>query len=136
MRAQVVILGEDNTLLLARHERDSHSYWVLPGGAVERGESVEEAALREIEEETGLRVRLDRLLFVDGPRTTEAVNIKEHRHTFLASITSGSLQTPAGEIGNPGNGRLVEVRWMPFHDAEYDEATRDTLRLVGEALGQ
>ena len=134
MRAQVVILGEDNTLLLARHERESHSYWVLPGGAVEEGESVEEAALRELEEESGLRVRLDRLLFVDGPRRTEAVNIKEPRHTFLASITSGSLQTPAGEIGNPGNGRLVEVRWMPFHDAAYDRSTRDTLRQVVEAL--
>ena len=44
-------------LLLRRSERDSHAgYWETPGGGVEQGETLEEAALREVEEEAGLNV--------------------------------------------------------------------------------
>ena len=38
-------------------------YWVFPGGGVKEGESPEEALIREIKEETGFDVKIDRLLF-------------------------------------------------------------------------
>lgn len=135
MRAQVVLL-RDGKILLARHERVNSCYWVLPGGAVEAGESTEDAAKRELREESGLSVRLLRLLFIDGPRECGAISIKKPRYTYLGEIVGGELIAPreAGR-GNPGNGRLTQVEWMPLDSPEFDEATRDTLSLVRGALG-
>jgi ADP-ribose pyrophosphatase YjhB (NUDIX family) len=55
-----VAVVDDGRVLLTRRE-DFH-VWCLPGGQVDEGESLGEAALREVEEETGLIVRLDRLV--------------------------------------------------------------------------
>ena len=57
--------GEDGPEVLLVH-RPRYDDWTFPKGKVEPGESDEECALREVEEETGLRCRLDREL----PSTT------------------------------------------------------------------
>lgn len=54
-----IVCNERNEILLQRRG-DSNS-WGLPGGAVELGESAEEAAIREIYEETGLEVEVEHL---------------------------------------------------------------------------
>ena len=57
--AFAIILGaRDEALFCLREDLD---LWTLPGGAVERGESPWEAVVREVEEETGLEVRVERL---------------------------------------------------------------------------
>lgn len=133
-RAQVVLLQEDR-ILLARHERDGKPYWVLPGGAIDEHETPEGAAIRETTEETGLQVAIDRLLFVDEPRRNRDVIIRRPRYTYLAHLVGGDLRCPVDpESGNPGNGYLAAVEWMPFDFPHYDEATRDTLRRVMAAL--
>ena len=74
----VVFDTERKNVLLTR--RADNGRWVLPGGHMEPGESVEEACLRECEEETGLKVRAKRLIgvyssphrlfeYADGRRT-------------------------------------------------------------------
>lgn len=132
MRAQVVLL-EGDRILMARHERASGVYWVLPGGAIERGESPEEAAVREVLEETGLQVRIERLLFVDGPRHEGEIVIGSPRYTFLGHVVGGSLrQVRDTEVGV--HGHLSGAGWVPFDLPEFDAQTRDTLRLVRTSL--
>jgi 8-oxo-dGTP diphosphatase len=136
MRAQVVLI-RDGKVLLARHECSDRTYWVLPGGSVEAGESPEEAAVREVREETGLKVHLRRLLFVDEPREDEAVTIKSPRYTYLGEVIGGSLR---GE-GDPGRGhaekgRLAGAEWLPLDHEGFDAGTRDTLRRVEQALNE
>jgi len=134
VRAQVVLLDGDR-LLLARHRRDNGSYWVLPGGSVESGETPEDAAVREVREETGLEIVLVRLLFVEEPRQAGSVTVTSPRYTFLGKVIGGRLcavYEPNGG-GNP-KGYLAGAEWMPFESWEYDQATMDTLERVREAL--
>ena len=51
-------------LLVQRAIHPSYGKWVFPGGYVDRGEALEAAAIREVKEESGLDVRLTRLLGV------------------------------------------------------------------------
>ena len=60
----VVVLDQDRLLLVKRRYEPDVGLWTLPGGLVELGEEVEEAAVREVEEETGVKVELQGLLDV------------------------------------------------------------------------
>jgi len=58
----VIVVDEAGSILLER--RSDNGMWGLPGGAIEAGESVRQAALREVQEETGLHIRITGLLGV------------------------------------------------------------------------
>ncbi len=62
MRAAAIILKEAKILLIHRFF-NGKEYYVFPGGGVESGETPEEAAIREMKEETSLDVKLDRKLW-------------------------------------------------------------------------
>jgi 8-oxo-dGTP diphosphatase len=57
----LVCIEQQGKLLLAR-QNYGRRYWSLPGGKMEAGESLEQAAVREVREETGLEVRLKRVV--------------------------------------------------------------------------
>ncbi len=59
-----VALMRGGRLLLVRHRKEGEDYYLLPGGGVKWGESMEEALRREVREETGLEVQAGRLLCV------------------------------------------------------------------------
>ncbi len=56
--AGAIVIRRGHVLLVKRKFQPNRGLWALPGGLVEVGESVQEAVLREIKEETGLTVRL------------------------------------------------------------------------------
>lgn len=60
----IVIKTGRGVVLIRRKNDPFRGKWALPGGFVEYGERVEEAAVREALEETGLRVRLERIIGV------------------------------------------------------------------------
>ncbi len=62
--AVAVLIEREGRVLMGRRSRHSASpgKWSYPAGYVDRGERVEDAAVREVREETGLQVRLDALL--------------------------------------------------------------------------
>ncbi|MEO3782644.1 NUDIX hydrolase [Actinocorallia sp. B10E7] len=58
------VLVEDDALLLLDQDTDTGRSWSLPGGKVEHGETLAEALVREMREETGVEVEPGRLLYV------------------------------------------------------------------------
>jgi mutator protein MutT len=62
IRAVAIIVNNEKVLLIHRisHGKEYH---VFPGGGVENGETVEEAVLREVQEETSLEVKIEKLLY-------------------------------------------------------------------------
>lgn len=54
----------DNRLLLVQHEKDSKTYWLLPGGGVGLGERLQDSLVREFTEELNLQVTVMDLLLV------------------------------------------------------------------------
>jgi len=68
-------------------------YWSLPGGSMEHGESIEQAAVREAKEETGLDVRLTRLVGVYSKPEQDALAV-----CFEAEVVGGALEEATDEV--------------------------------------
>lgn len=62
--AAAVIFDQDGRILLVKLTYQRFHPWGLPGGSLEYGETPEEGVLREVREETGWKVEIERLLFV------------------------------------------------------------------------
>lgn len=75
VRVAGILFNKEKKILLANHFKNNQSYWVLPGGRVESGETLEAALIREMEEETGLEVKPLKLVFFH-----EVILKKEKRH--------------------------------------------------------
>src|SRR5207245_7119225 len=77
--ASVLVLRRGRVLLVRRAVAPARGAWDVPGGFIERGETAEHAALREMREELGAGVRLERLIgtFPDvyGPERRASLNI-------------------------------------------------------------
>ncbi len=84
----VVVAGPDNKIVLVKRSVEPKiGYWCLPGGFMELGETPEQGALRELEEETGLKGKISLLLGVTSspsPRYTTVLMLG-----FLVNKYSG-----------------------------------------------
>lgn len=58
------ILVREDQILLVRHEKNGNSYYLLPGGGMEFGETASQALIREFQEEVGLSVDVGKLVMV------------------------------------------------------------------------
>jgi 8-oxo-dGTP diphosphatase len=62
-RAVCIMLKEDSVLLMHR-VKNNEEYFTFPGGGVEEGETIEEAVVREVLEETQLETEIQKLLYI------------------------------------------------------------------------
>lgn len=103
------ILVESGRLLIVKQSLDTRS-WSLPGGRLQSGETLECAMTREMEEETGLKTRVVKLLHVCDKTDVEpsVVHI-----TFLLERLSGAIRLPTNEFDeNP----ISDVKMVAIND--------------------
>ncbi|PGZ99815.1 NUDIX domain-containing protein [Bacillus pseudomycoides] len=98
------IQDDNDKILIVKNIKGDSFYWSLPGGAVEGEETLEQAVIREVKEETGFHI------VVTGLSSVREVFFEERGHhaliiTFHAKIIDGEIN-----INDPDND-IVEVRW-------------------------
>jgi len=86
-----IIEKDDKIVLVKRRNKPFKNIFVLPGGFVEHGETVEQAAIREAKEETGINIRLEEILGVysEPDRDPRGPTISI---AFIAEPISGELK--------------------------------------------
>ena len=89
--AAAVILDESRNILLVKSTYQRFHPWGLPGGSLEYGEHPEAAVIREVWEETGLRVCIEKLLLINS-WTPDRVGM-----FYLCRITGGTFY-PSDEV--------------------------------------
>jgi len=104
VRVAAAVLHEGRLIVVA-HRRGDQSYFLLPGGGVEAGESLGQALVREVREETGLTVEPGIPLLIndtiDPSGARHVVNL-----TFAANVVGGEL---ADRPEDPGIERVALV---------------------------
>ncbi|MEV4760556.1 NUDIX domain-containing protein [Micromonospora sp. NPDC049559] len=103
--ARAVVRDEAGRLLLI--ERSDNSYWALPAGAMELGESIADCAVREVWEETGLRAKaVTPFAMYTGPDRTITNMYGDTYQLFVVAFRvdewDGTLLTTTDETTNAG----------------------------------
>ena len=106
------VVERGGRLLLVRHQKpDRDPYWVLPGGRLEPGETIPVCAVREVDEETGLRAEFSGVLYVGE-------FLREGRHTVDVTARMSLEDEAEAALGSdpevaPGaEPTLRELRWV------------------------
>lgn len=103
--AGAVIEKDGKYLLVQERQPRAYGLWNLPAGRVDVGESLEDTAVREAKEETGLDVELIHKLGIFQDKSSEPP-----KHAYLARITGGELITPNDEV--------MDLRFFTYNEIE------------------
>ncbi|NPA97505.1 MAG: NUDIX domain-containing protein [Crenarchaeota archaeon] len=122
-----VLLKEGRVLLVKRGYPPGKGLWAIPGGVIEAGEGIYEAAARELEEETGLRARPLGVVWV-----ANVVDRDERGKPRFHYVVIDVLFDPSTIEGEPRpGGDAVDVAWVPIGEAmARDDVTRTTKALL------
>ena len=126
----VVILDADKVLLIKRGKPPRAGSWSLPGGAQESGETLKEAALREIYEETNLKVEIIGLIDIVDSIRRDKKGDAEYHYTlidFAARVTGGALR--AGDDA-------IDSHWFTPQEIKELDIWSETKRIIRMAAKQ
>lgn len=114
------IVQESKILLIKRNINPFKNRWALPGGHVEYGEKVEDAAVREVLEETGLKVEIEKLF---GVYSEPGRDPRGHTVTivYLMNVVGGKLKS--GD--DASDARFFELEKLPQLAFDHNKIIND-----------
>jgi len=124
-----VVFKEDKVLLVLRGKPPAEKQWSIPGGSVELGETLQEAAEREIAEEAGIIIQAKKPIYTfDVIERDENGDIRFHYVIvdLAADYVSGELS--AGDDA-------VDVSWVSLEDLNNRNVSDATRKLLAQCYG-
>lgn len=119
----VAIWRDGRVLLVQRGHAPWRGAWSLPGGRVERGESLAEAVARELAEETGLKLSTPRLVeALDAIDRAEDGTVRGHYVIVVFAATADGTPEAASDA--------AAVAWFALDEIDALETTPDLKRIV------
>jgi mutator protein MutT len=122
-----IVFKQDSVLLIQRGKAPALGKWSIPGGAVNLGESLEDAVMRELQEETGLTVRPMRIgKVVDRIFRDEEGRVQYHFVIvdYLCEVLEGEPQ-PRSDAAAVGYFKITELESL--------DMTKGTAAVIREA---
>ena len=119
-----VVFKNECVLMVRRGQPPSEDLWAIPGGSVELGETLQEAAEREILEETGIHIRAGEPVFTfDAIDRDRAGKIRFHY--VIVDLTADYV------TGDPKAGDdAAEARWVSAKEINELRVSAPTLKLL------
>jgi len=112
LAAYAVLPDAEGRVLLALWNEEATPLWTVPGGGVDLEETVAEAAVREVREETGYEIELVRMLGVDSfVLPAEAADGRGRPFKSVRVVFEGRVV--AGQLTNEIDGTTDEACWFP-----------------------
>lgn len=129
MAVGAVVFKNNCVLLVRRGQAPSEGVWAIPGGSVEIGETLQEAAEREILEETGIRIRAGQPIYTFDVIDRDADG-KIRFHYVIVDLAADYVS------GQPAAGDdAAEARWVSAYEISELEVSPPTLRLLKTRFG-
>jgi mutator protein MutT len=124
-----VVIHHNRVLLVRRGREPMKGEWSIPGGALELGETLQDAVRRELKEETGLDVEPTRILLVLDRILKYRRRVKYHYVIvdFACQLKGGRL-APASDV--------LEARWVRQNDLPRYHLTDKASRLILQAFNR
>jgi 8-oxo-dGTP diphosphatase len=125
-----VVLDGDRVLLIKRGHEPLKGQWSLPGGGVELGETLEQAIVREVREETGLDVEVGPIVDVLDRIGRDAHGRVEHQFVLVDFVCrpSGGVLRSASDAD--------DAEWVPIEALARFGVADVTVRVIRKAAGR
>lgn len=123
-----VIIGSQGVVLIKRGKPPRVGAWSLPGGAQKVGETVNDAARREILEETNLNAEIHGLIDVVDSITHDPDGHIQYHYTLVdvfATVSSKAVPIAGGDA--------ADAQWVPMGDLPELELWSETIRIIEQA---
>lgn len=126
----VVVQKDDCILLVQRGQEPGRGMWSLPGGGVELGERLEDAARREVQEECGIDIDLGEVIQAfDLILRDDAGRVQYHY--VIVDLSSHYL---SGELRSASD--VMDARWVAVEELGRFSLAPKTLEIVGKAVAK
>jgi len=126
----VMVRRGDRVLLVQRGHAPSYGRWSLPGGVVELGESIREAARREVREECGIEIEPGAVISVFEPIWRDDAGRVQYHYVvidLLADYQGGEVRVGSDSL---------DARWVGARDLDTLDVTKSAAELVRRVLSQ
>jgi ADP-ribose pyrophosphatase len=120
----VLIQDKDKVLLIKRGTEPGKDLWSIPGGMIELGETAREAGKREVEEEIGLRVKLDHVIDVFDRIFLDNNGVVESHYVIM-----DFLGHPVGGVVRPTK-EAKSYKWIRIDEADSFPTSDDIKRMI------